>query len=89
MIDTLYRDELFNKIEDNKEKYKQFIEKSMAVDSDYQKNFPQGKSLDIIMQYNNDYNERLKELSDEKNALDSEWAELKNALEDFIKNLDE
>lgn len=89
MMDLSYRDELFKKIGDNKKKYKQFLEKSMAVDSDYQKNFPKDKSYDIIIQYNIDYKESLRELSDEKDALDSEWTELKNALADYIKSLDE
>lgn len=85
MMDFSVRDKLFEKIQENKEKYKHFIEKSMTVDSDYKKNFPQDESDDIIIQYNMDYEERLRELSDEKDKLDSEWTELKNDLADYIK----
>lgn len=82
---NVQRDELFKKIQNNKEAYKQFLEKNKKIDEEYQNNFPGDKSQVEREKYNHNYKEKLKILRLEKENLDSEWEKLNQELQEFLK----
>lgn len=84
-MDILRRDELFEMIRKNREKYMQLCEEFIEVDEDYQSNFPEKDSKDVKLKYNKVYKDKQKALYENNKILNAEWEKLRTELNDFVK----
>lgn len=76
------RDNLFNEIRENKEAYKDFIEREIMAEEKYAREFNQNP-----VKAWNDFEETFKRLNDEKEKLDEEYRLLKRRLMELITNV--
>lgn len=79
-MDILKRDELFEKLNKNKDDYRKFIKKNEAFEAECHKFFVNNNVKISDKDYIDIYVKRSKELYKEKQELDSEWEMLKKEL---------
>ena len=84
IMDILQRDELFRKREENREKYRELIEKEQKFWVECYKYFLDNKGVISDKEYVDVYEKRLKELNKERQELDSELETLNQELYKLI-----